>query len=73
MAKALESFERKAAKERQTATQGNRQSGAVKFTEPEKGRAADKVAEAVGVTRKPRSGEGRAASAPAPLFLRDSA
>jgi len=51
IAKALEPMEREAARERQEATQGNRQSGVEKFTEPEKGRALDKVADAVGLSR----------------------
>jgi 16S rRNA G966 N2-methylase RsmD len=41
-----------AAKERRAATQGNKQTGVGKFPEPEKGRAADKTAAAVGMDRK---------------------
>jgi ParB-like chromosome segregation protein Spo0J len=51
MAEALEPFEKAAAAERKQATQDNKQSGEEKFSGPEKGRAADKVAEAVGVSR----------------------
>ena len=51
IAKALEPLEREAARGRQEATQGNRQSGVEKFSEPERGRALDKVANAVGMSR----------------------
>jgi ParB family transcriptional regulator, chromosome partitioning protein len=49
--KAIEPLEREAADNRQSATQGNRQTGAEKFSEPERGRALDKVAEHVGMSR----------------------
>lgn len=51
IAKELEPLEREAARGRQEATQGNRQSGVEKFSEPERGRALDKVADAVGMSR----------------------
>jgi hypothetical protein len=50
MAAALEPFEREAAAERQASTQGNKQSGSVKFTGPAKGDARDKIADAVGMS-----------------------
>ena len=46
--KAREAAEREAARERMEATQGNKQIGMEKFAEPDKGRALDKLAAAVG-------------------------
>lgn len=46
----LEKIEKEAAQKRIEASQGNRQSGSVKFTGPEKGNVRDKVGEAVGMS-----------------------
>lgn len=47
----LEPMEEKAAASRMAATQGNRQTGSEKFSEPEKGETLAKVAAAVGMSR----------------------
>lgn len=51
VAAGIEPLERDAARERQAATQGNRQTGVEKFSEPDKGRALDFTAAAVGMSR----------------------
>ena len=48
--KELEALERGAAAKRKESTQGNRQTGEEKFSAPEKGKAIDKVAAAVGMS-----------------------
>jgi ParB-like chromosome segregation protein Spo0J len=47
----VEGYERAEAQARQAATQGNKQTGVGKFSEPAKGRALDKVAGYAGMSR----------------------